>query len=160
MVILPSHSAISICCSAFRYSSDCLTFWFRFILIFTMAAALRRLAQVRFAHTAAASASNAIPRSAPKVLDSTVKLTAIAEEDGSRHAIRGMCGAECEVSVAHEWLEKLPPRSEDEMQVLESTQPKGHDVDTHSRLACQIILDPKLEGMAFAIPAARPWKTN
>ncbi|KAL2651456.1 hypothetical protein R1flu_019584 [Riccia fluitans] len=100
-----------------------------------MVEALRRLALVWFAHTATASASNAIPTSAPKVLDNTVKLTAITEEDGSHHAIRGMvgqsllrslvrsgliegeshrtddisqCGAKCEVSVAHEWLETTP----------------------------------------------------
>ncbi|BBN05056.1 hypothetical protein MPTK1_3g09900 [Marchantia polymorpha subsp. ruderalis] len=152
-----------------------------------MATALRRLVQVRFAHTAVASVSSAIPRSAPKVLESTVRLTAIAEENGSRHAIRGLvgqtllktlvrsgliegeshrtedltqCGAECEVSVAGEWLEKLPPRSEDEMEILEKHQPKGQAVDTHTRLACQIVLDRKLDGMAFAIPEARPWMSN
>ncbi|KAL3694723.1 hypothetical protein R1sor_008374 [Riccia sorocarpa] len=153
-----------------------------------MAAALRRLAQVRFAHAAAAaSASNVTRRSAPKVLDSTVKVTAISEVDGSRRALRGMlgqsllrtlvrsglidgeshrtddltqCGAECQVSIANEWLEKLPPRSEDEIQILESAQPKGQSVDTHSRLSCQIILEPKLDGMAVAVPEPRPWKTN
>lgn len=154
-------------------------------------AALRRLLpqliHLRHASEVTRVSTSVVGQTAPKVLDSTVKLTAIAEEDGNRYALRGLvgqtllktlvrnklidgqshlledvatCGAECEISVAGEWLEKLPLRSEDENEVLKKNTPKGQQVDIHSRLSCQIVLDKKLDGMAFAVPEARPWRTN
>lgn len=154
-------------------------------------AALRRLLpqlrQLRHASGPARVSTSVVGQTAPKVLDSTVKLTAIDEEDGQRYALRGIlgqtllktlvrsnlidgqshlledistCGAECEISVAGEWLEKLPLRSEDELYVLQKNTAKGQDVDIHTRLSCQIVLDKKLDGMAFAVPEPRPWRTN
>lgn len=149
---------------------------------------LPQLKQLRHASgPAKESTTSVVGQTAPKVSAMSVKLTAIDEEDGHRYALRGLvgqtllktlvrnnliegqshlledittCGAECEVSVAGEWLEKLPQRSEDELEVLKKNTNKGQDVDIHTRCSCQIVLDKKLDGMAFAIPEPRPWKTN
>lgn len=118
-----------------------------------------------------------------KVEDRTLHLTAI-DEDGQRHAILGLtghnlvktlvqsglmdperhiqdniyaCSGQCQVSVAKEWLEKLPPRSKDETHVLKVAN--GDKVDEHARLGCQIVLTPALEGMVFAIAEEKPWRT-
>lgn len=131
--------------------------------------------------------SSIVGMTAPKVFEHTVKLTAIDEEDGQRYSLRGLvdqtllktlvrsnlidgrshllediatCGAECEISVAGEWLEKLPERSEAELDVLKNNTAKGQNVDIHTRLSCQIVLKENLDGMNFAVPEPRPWKTN
>lgn len=66
------------------------------------------------------------------------------------------CSAECEVRMAQEWLDKLPPPSDDEIYVLKCAALRG-DYDKHARLGCQILLKPDLEGMVVAVPEPRPW---
>lgn len=63
-----------------------------------------------------------------------------------------------QVSIASEWLNKLPPRTEEEVEVLKD---KTHAkfADPHARLGCQIILEPELEGMVVSIAEEKPWRT-
>ncbi|CAM6109043.1 unnamed protein product [Calypogeia fissa] len=155
-----------------------------------MAALRRLLAQLthlRHASGAARVSLSVVGQTPPKVIEHTVRLTAIDMLDGQRYSMRGLlgeklvrsltrsklieeeahrieelsaCDGVCEISVAGEWLEKLPPRSEEEEAMLKKSAIKGQDVDIHSRLACQIVLEKKLDGMAFAVPEPRPWRTN
>lgn len=117
-----------------------------------------------------------------KVADRLVKLIAI-DPNGHRHSVVGLtghtllkalanaglidpeshrlediyaCSAECEVRMAQEWLDKLPPPSDDEIYVLKCAALRG-DYDKHARLGCQILLKPDLEGMVVAVPEPRPW---
>lgn len=60
----------------------------------------------------------------------------------------GSC-ATCHVQIAPGFLDRLPPMDEDEDDLLESS---GHR-DEHSRLACQIALNPALDGMTAHIAA-------
>ncbi|KAL5990937.1 hypothetical protein ACLOJK_011843 [Asimina triloba] len=66
------------------------------------------------------------------------------------------CSAECEVNIAQEWLEKLPPRSYDEEYVLRRNS-RNRVLNKHSRLGCQVILKADLNGMVVAIPEPKPW---
>ncbi|KAK8346606.1 hypothetical protein V6Z11_A07G229400 [Gossypium hirsutum] len=61
------------------------------------------------------------------------------------------CSAECEVNIAQEWLEKLPPRTYDEEYVLVRNS-SGRILNKHSRLGCQVVLTPQLQGMVVAVP--------
>ncbi|GLJ45484.1 hypothetical protein SUGI_0957870 [Cryptomeria japonica] len=117
-----------------------------------------------------------------KVSDRIVHISAI-DPDGERYSIVGLtghtllkaltnsgliepashrlenidaCSAECEVSVAPDWLQKLPPPSEDELYVLKCNTMRG-EVSKHARLGCQIILNHELDGMVVALPEPRPW---
>ena len=66
------------------------------------------------------------------------------------------CSAECEVNIAQEWLEKLPPRTYDEEYVLVRNS-RGRILNKHSRLGCQVVLTPQLQGMVVAVPEPKPW---
>ncbi|XP_040993411.1 adrenodoxin-like protein 2, mitochondrial, partial [Juglans microcarpa x Juglans regia] len=68
------------------------------------------------------------------------------------------CSAECEVSIAQEWLEKLPPRSYDEEYVLKRNS-RARVLNKHSRLGCQVVLTLDLQGMVVAVPEPKPWDT-
>ncbi|XP_058094155.1 uncharacterized protein LOC131240116 [Magnolia sinica] len=119
-----------------------------------------------------------------KVSDRIVKLLAI-DPDGQRREIVGLsghtllkaltnnglidpashrleeidaCSAECEVNIAQEWLEKLPPPSYDEQYVL-MRNARNRVLNKHSRLGCQVVLRPELEGMVVAVPEPKPWDT-
>lgn len=59
-----------------------------------------------------------------------------------------MC-ATCHVYVASEWLEKIPPISDFEDELLEGT---GAPRTQNSRLSCQIKLDDNLNGLHVSIP--------
>ena len=62
----------------------------------------------------------------------------------------GCCSrATCHVHVAPEWLSKLPPVSEDESDLLDTSS----DRDEASRLPCQITFSPALDGLAVTIAA-------
>jgi 2Fe-2S ferredoxin len=68
--------------------------------------------------------------------------------------IEGLCGGACEcatchVFVAEEWLPKLYPASEEEENQLDTvvTQP-------NSRLSCQIIWTPELDGLELTLAPA------
>lgn len=63
----------------------------------------------------------------------------------------GVCScATCHVHVAPSFVDRLPPRSEDEQALLELSE---HFCDT-SRLSCQIRLDDSLAGLQVTIAPA------
>uniref|UniRef100_A0A7N0USE1 Uncharacterized protein n=1 Tax=Kalanchoe fedtschenkoi TaxID=63787 RepID=A0A7N0USE1_KALFE len=66
------------------------------------------------------------------------------------------CSAECEVNIAQEWLEKLPPPSYDGQYVLWRSS-RARVLNKHSRLACQVVLSPELQGMVVTVPEPKPW---
>ncbi|KAL9384554.1 hypothetical protein Peur_021564 [Populus x canadensis] len=123
-----------------------------------------------------------LTRSFAKVADRIVKLSAI-DPDGQKREIVGLsgqtllkalannglidpashrleeieaCSAECEVNIAQEWLERLPPRSYDEEYVLKRNS-RARVLNKHSRLSCQVVLTQDLQGMVVAVPEPKPW---
>ncbi|ALS65180.1 MULTISPECIES: 2Fe-2S iron-sulfur cluster-binding protein [Pandoraea] len=62
----------------------------------------------------------------------------------------GSCScATCHVYVDDAWFARLPPPSEDEKMMLEGTlEPRPT-----SRLTCQIIVHPEMDGMVVHVPA-------
>jgi ferredoxin len=123
-----------------------------------------------------------LTRSFAKVADRIVKLSAI-NPDGQKREIVGLsgqtllkalannglidpashrleeieaCSAECEVNIAQEWLERLPPRSYDEEYVLKRNS-RARVLNKHSRLSCQVVLTQDLQGMVVAVPEPKPW---
>ncbi|XP_024398160.1 uncharacterized protein [Physcomitrium patens] len=143
------------------------------------------LSYVRYGGSIATQSESFVVRQgSAKVSDRVLEMTAI-DEDGQRHQIKGLtghtllrtlverglfdperhrleninaCGGECEVSIANEWLDKLPPRSEDELEVLKD-KTHAKKADPHARLGCQIVLEPELEGMVVSIAEEKPWRT-
>ncbi|KAF2292516.1 hypothetical protein GH714_025052 [Hevea brasiliensis] len=123
------------------------------------------------ASTASATATaTATASSSAKVADRIVKLSAI-DLDGKKREVVGLsgqtllkaltngglidpashrleeidaCSAECEVSIAQEWLDKLPPRSYDEEYVLKRNS-RARVLNKHARLGCQVVLTPDLQ---------------
>ena len=59
-----------------------------------------------------------------------------------------MACSTCHVHVAPEWFDHLPPASDDEEDMLDLAA----DVARTSRLSCQILLTPELEGLEVRIP--------
>ncbi|CAI5972809.1 unnamed protein product [Closterium sp. NIES-64] len=138
----------------------------------------------RAASSVATSPSVAPGSSAPTVADRAVRFTAI-DADGHRHAVTGLagrtllsalirskvetverhqleeldsCNGNCQVSIAQEWLDKLPPRSQAEEDRLRQVSTDGQ-VTRSSRLGCQVHLNKDLEGMTVAMAEERPWYT-
>ncbi|EXB61178.1 hypothetical protein L484_007445 [Morus notabilis] len=137
----------------------------------------------RSSASASASAAASTPSSSSKkVADRIVKLFAI-DPDGVKREVVGLtghtllktlanaglidpashrleeidaCSAECEVNIAQEWLERLPPRSYDEEYVLKRNS-RVRVLNKHSRLGCQVVLTPDLQGMVVAVPEPKPW---
>lgn len=60
-----------------------------------------------------------------------------------------MACSTCHVIVAADWFDRLPPASEEEEDMLDLAARARRT----SRLACQIILEPHLDGLAVTIPA-------
>jgi 2Fe-2S ferredoxin len=60
--------------------------------------------------------------------------------------------ATCHVIVAPEWAERLPPPSADESSMLEMTAAPREPT---SRLSCQIVLAPTLDGLTVRLPATQ-----
>ena len=60
----------------------------------------------------------------------------------------GCCScATCHVHIASEWLDRLPPMSADEDDLLDSSS----DRDPTSRLSCQLPFGDALDGLAVVI---------
>ncbi|WP_407175855.1 2Fe-2S iron-sulfur cluster-binding protein [Bradyrhizobium sp. STM 3562] len=59
-----------------------------------------------------------------------------------------MC-ATCHVYVDPAWLDKLPPRSNEEDALLDGT---AAECQPNSRLSCQIKITPELEGLVLRLP--------
>ncbi len=67
-------------------------------------------------------------------------------------AIKAECGgacacATCHVYVAPDWVEKLHPPREDELERLDD----AFDVRPNSRLACQILFSADLDGLTVVL---------
>ncbi|XP_042495040.1 ferredoxin-2, mitochondrial [Macadamia integrifolia] len=134
--------------------------------------------------SSATSAPTFTQASSKKVADRIVKLFAI-DPDGQKRQIVGLsghtllkalannglidpashrledidaCSAECEVNIAEEWLDRLPPRTYDEEYVLKRNS-RARVLNKHSRLGCQVVLTSELEGMVVAVPEPKPWDT-
>lgn len=60
-----------------------------------------------------------------------------------------MACSTCHVIVAPEWFDRLPQASEDEEDMLDLAAGACRT----SRLSCQIILAPELDGLAVHVPA-------
>ncbi|MER7003268.1 2Fe-2S iron-sulfur cluster-binding protein [Dactylosporangium sp. NPDC000555] len=68
--------------------------------------------------------------------------------------ILGECGgqamcATCHVYVDEEFLDRLAPPSEDEDEMLEATTSERR---SNSRLSCQLICGPELDGLIVTLP--------
>jgi 2Fe-2S ferredoxin len=68
--------------------------------------------------------------------------------------IVGECGgtlmcASCHVYVDEEFIDRLPPVVEDEDEMLEST---ASDRLPNSRLSCQLVVTPELDGLVVRLP--------
>jgi ferredoxin, 2Fe-2S len=66
--------------------------------------------------------------------------------------IKAECGgacacATCHVYVAQEWVDKLHPPHEEELERLD----EAYDVRPNSRLACQILFSPELDGLKVVL---------
>ena len=62
--------------------------------------------------------------------------------------IKAECGgacacATCHVWVGEEWIDKLVPPTDEELEMLDG----AFQVDERSRLCCQIIMQPELDGL-------------
>jgi ferredoxin, 2Fe-2S len=68
--------------------------------------------------------------------------------------IKAECGGACSCATCHvyvdeAWYERLPEKREEEMERLDD----AFAVEANSRLSCQIILEPSLEGLAVILAA-------
>ncbi|KAG4921538.1 hypothetical protein JHK84_050409 [Glycine max] len=70
--------------------------------------------------------------------------TGLVDPESHRLEEIDACAAHCEVNIAQEWLDKLPPRSYDEEYVLVRNS-RARALNKHSRLGCQVLLDLDLE---------------
>lgn len=66
--------------------------------------------------------------------------------------IKAECGgacacATCHVFVGHEWIAKLPEPNDEEIDRLD----EAFDVDSKSRLSCQIIMTEELDGLEVTL---------
>ena len=95
----------------------------------------------------------------------------VTDYDGKRHTLEGLegwramevirdyglpikaeCGgacacATCHVYVAPEWFKKLIPANSEETMMLDDAMA----VENNSRLSCQILLSPELEGLELTL---------
>lgn len=80
--------------------------------------------------------------------------------DPASHRLEDLeaCSAECEVSIAEEFLNMLPPRSEQEEYLLKRNS-RVRIFNKHSRLGCQVVLTQEHQGMVVAVPEPKPWDT-
>lgn len=69
--------------------------------------------------------------------------------DGVEALCGGMCScATCHVFIESDWFVKLPERQDDELELLEDTECfREHN----SRLACQIEISDKLDGLRLTV---------
>ena len=62
-----------------------------------------------------------------------------------------MACATCHVYVGEAWFEKLAPMTDDEEALLEFAAERRET----SRLCCQIVVEPDLEGLEILVPAVQ-----
>ncbi len=68
--------------------------------------------------------------------------------------IKAECGgacacATCHVYVDEAWIDKLPPKRDDEEDMLD----EAFDLQDNSRLSCQLIMDEHLDGLKLTLVA-------
>ncbi len=66
--------------------------------------------------------------------------------------IKAECGgccscATCHVYVAPQWLDKIPPPGEEEVEMLD----EAFEVEDNSRLSCQILMHSDLKGLEVTL---------
>ncbi len=66
--------------------------------------------------------------------------------------IKAECGGACSCATCHvyvdeQWADKIPPKKEDEDEMLD----EAFDIRDNSRLSCQIILDETLDGLKLTL---------
>lgn len=66
--------------------------------------------------------------------------------------IKAECGGACACATCHvyideDWKNRIPEKSEEEMDMLDL----AFDVQENSRLSCQIIINPNLEGLKITL---------
>ncbi len=66
--------------------------------------------------------------------------------------MRAECGgacacATCEVYIDEEWLDKIPPASEEEENMLDQVP----NVESNSRLSCQLLMSEQLDGLKLTL---------
>jgi 2Fe-2S ferredoxin len=69
--------------------------------------------------------------------------------------IKAECGGACSCATCHiyvdpEWLGRLYPPTEEELDQLDT----AYAVETNSRLACQILMTPEMDGMRVTLAPA------
>ncbi|MDH5721846.1 MAG: 2Fe-2S iron-sulfur cluster-binding protein [Alphaproteobacteria bacterium] len=69
-----------------------------------------------------------------------------------RLPIKAECGGACACATCHVyvdkgWLDKLPPKREEEEDMLD----EAFDLQDNSRLSCQIIMDEELDGLQVTL---------
>ncbi len=67
-------------------------------------------------------------------------------------AIKAECGGACACATCHvyidkKWLDKIPPKREEEEEMLD----EAFEVQENSRLSCQIIFDETLNGLKVTL---------
>jgi ferredoxin, 2Fe-2S len=80
-----------------------------------------------------------------------------AAVDAGVDGIAADCGgclscATCHVVVDPAWISRLPPAGDDELAMLEMT---AAERQPGSRLSCQIVLVPALDGLVVRLPATQ-----
>ena len=78
----------------------------------------------------------------------------LAVGQGAGMPLEGTCEGQmacstCHVVVGRDWFGKLRPATEEEEDMLDLAA----DVQATSRLSCQIVLGPELDGLEVRIPA-------
>jgi ferredoxin, 2Fe-2S len=73
--------------------------------------------------------------------------------DNAVPGIIGDCGGNCSCATCHgyvdlDWIDKLPAKSEDEAAMLDGAM----NVESNSRLTCQIKLSEALNGIVIRLP--------
>ena len=74
--------------------------------------------------------------------------------DGGVDEILALCGGNCSCATCHVHIDpafmgRLKPMSEDENDLLDSTA----DRDGYSRLSCQVMMEPGLDGLRVTVAA-------
>lgn len=99
---------------------------------------------------------NVIDRSGARhVLDTVEGWRVMELVRDQRLGLEGVCGgacacASCHVIVADEWASRLPPPHDEELMKLDELPV----LETHSRLACQIIWRDDLDGLTVTLAEA------
>lgn len=94
------------------------------------------------------------PDGVEKVVDADLGLSVLEVAHQNNVSLEGACEGSlacstCHVVVDPEWYDKLPEASEDEEDMLDL----AFGLTQTSRLGCQIIITPELEGLKVSLPA-------